>query len=398
MSFRLKSYYLFSVPVDFRLSWGKMGYSRHLIFELEDEKGNKGLGEGVLYNTTHLKMPSFIDKDLIPFLNKNRFKSFKAAREVLGTKFVAFEPAVAFALDTALWDMEGKIKKKASFEIFGGKERAMEITEEIFITSLENTKREAKQLKKNGTKYIKLKVGASLELNSEAIKVVNDIGKGKLKIKLDANRVFNVEQVNKFVSNIKKSNIVLFEEPAGVSFKELQKLKKVFPLPIMLDESIRTIADLNKAIKTNCFDVLNIKLTRLGGITNAREYIKICKRNNIAVSLGCSEELDIGMRAILSLGQAVKKLYGLEGLGNQRLNLYLGNKIKITNGKVSLSKSTIGMGADIDLQDITNKVKDRGGFIYSPNTTSKSIFLAQEFIGIWKTRAENVLLRAQTLV
>ncbi|MBI3558893.1 hypothetical protein HY085_00695 [Candidatus Gottesmanbacteria bacterium] len=76
---KLVNYSLVSIPVPFRLSWGKLGFSRHVFVTLEDKNGRKGRGEGVLYKTTHL--------ELLPFLEKK-------------TKIID-EPALNFALDTA---------------------------------------------------------------------------------------------------------------------------------------------------------------------------------------------------------------------------------------------------------------------------------------------------------
>lgn len=331
MTSRIVDYLLCSVPVPFRLSWGKLGYSRHVFITLVDQTGKRGEGEGVLYKKTHLQVLPFLEGEV-----KN-----------------LDEPAIDFALDTAKLDIEGKIKPVDS--------RKFSITREIFLED-KNIEAKIKDMLSKKTKFVKLKVGAGIDKDRAAISTVNRISKNRLKIRIDANRAYDIENAVILALWAKDNNVILFEEPIDGDFSQISKFREQSGMPVMLDESVQTIDSLKKAIAAKCFDVLNVKLTRLGGITPARKYINLCQKSGIGVYLGCSEELEIGTRAILSLAGDVKDLYGVEGFGVERLAPYKNMAINYHKGGANRQK-----------------------------------FLINEFWGIWKTRYENLLTRIGNL-
>lgn len=318
---------MISIPVPFRLSWGKLGYSRHVFVVIVDEQGRQGVGEGVLYKTTHWQ--------LLPFL--------EAGFPLEPAELLSFEPGLAFAVDTAIRAIEGKINPA---------DYRYPVVREIFLEEkdLENKVREyiAK-----GTKTIKLKVGSGIDRDKNIITRINRAAKSRVKINLDANRAYLLPQALELAAWAKANNVKLFEEPVKGDFKQIGEFRKKSGMPVMLDENIQTLESLNKAIKAECFDILNVKLSRLGGITAAQEYIDRSQQSEIKIYLGCSEELEVGTNAIFTLARSVKNLYGVEGFGRERINPAL-------------------------------------GFSYTPKRDNRELFLVKEFFGVWRTRYENL--------
>lgn len=319
----LANFRLVSIPVPFRLSWGKLGYSRHVFITLADNNGKRGKGEGVLYKTTHL--------DLLPALEKNQ---------------PIDEPGLAFALDTAARDIKG--------EIFPANFKKYSIIREIFIA--DDIESKVADFLAKGTRTVKLKVGAGVEEDKKAMVAINKFSKGRLQINLDANQGYSFKEAVALAKWAKRNNVVLFEEPIHGDFRQLKKFKEETGFPVMLDESIKKLDGLEKAITANCFDILNIKLSRLGGITQAEKYLKRCQKAGIKIYLGCSEELEIGTNAIFTFARSIKDLYGIEGLGTERID-------------------------------------PKQGFSYEPGKNNRQLFLLKEFLGLWKTRLENVILK-----
>lgn len=363
MKIKLVNHYLFSVPVPFRVSWGKLGYSRHIIIILVDAAGKKGIGEGVLYKTTFMETVPYL-KQITRFLKTANFTDYKQIQTQIINKFISFEPAVVFALDTAIRDLQGEITKT--------RPDGISVTEEIFLTEKDLVGKINKFISRKN-KSVKLKVGKNLNKDMQNIQKINEISKGKLKIKIDANRGYSFDQALEAARWGSDNNVVLFEEPINGSFSIVAKLRGQSEIPIMLDESVRTVDDLKQAIKTNCFDVFNLKLTRLGGISASSEYIKICEHSGKKISLGCSEELDVGMSAIFTLASKITNLSGLEGFGTERLGFSVGNP-------------------DFD-KDKLKKASIKKKFPVLEKDQNPAGFLINEFAGIWKTRAENAILR-----
>lgn len=349
MKYKIINYWFVSIPVDFRLSWGKMGYSRHIFLQIENEMGKQGFGEGILYNTTFLNFLPYFKQNI---LTQEYFDSSEVEKHTI------FEPALSFALDSAVRD--------ASSEFLPLTQNS-EITEELFIGG--NISKTIPKFLLKKTKYVKLKVGQKISDDKNHISEINRLSSGKLKIKLDANRGYNFSEAKEISIWGKQNNVILIEEPMSGSFDQIVNLKKEIDIPIMLDESIKTINDLESAIKTDCFDILNIKLTRLGGISGAKKYVDLCHKANKKVSLGCSEELDIGMSVILNYAQQIKDIYGVEGYGPDRLSLSLGPRK--------------------DYIENLNALTQKRGYFGLRKDQNDTLFKVQELYGLWSTKLDN---------
>jgi len=366
------AYYL-SIPVPFRLSWGKLGYSRHVILKLTDAKGNIGWGEGVLYKSTFSK--------LIPEIWRRGIDSIDSS----------FEPAVICAVDMAKWDLKSREENRPLSSFLGAKTKLLEITEEIFIDSEKHTKTQLERILSHGTTSIKLKIGRSVAKDLEMISFVNLLSGGKLKIGLDANRAYKLDQAIELVSKLDGFPIKVIEEPINGTWQDLARLKKETKIPIMLDESIKTLENLDSAIKSDCFSVLNIKLTRLGGISNALKYIDVCKKNKVEVYIGCNEELDLGMQAIIHLGSSIANVFGIEGVGPDRLKCQISDQtFNLISGKLIVSTAP-GLG----IENINLKLNKPGVFLSNSEQSQfqQIIFMLNDSYGVLKTRLENILLK-----
>src|SRR5207237_8682827 len=95
-----------------------------------------------------------------------------------------------------------------------------------------------------------------------------------------------------------------WEEPIAGSFADLARLRSATSLEVILDESIRTLDDLDEALAAGALDGLNVKLGRVGGITSAERFRAACASAGVAVSIGCAEDVGPAMAAILHASAA----------------------------------------------------------------------------------------------
>lgn len=360
MKIRLTNYFLFSVPFDAKVSWGSLGYSRHVIIELEGDNGKKGTGEGVLYRTTHWELLPYLENVVIPYFEKENFTNQENCLALCSRKFTRFEPAVAFALDTGIRQVSSK-QKSSIVEMKAD-------TEQFFLDD-KNLAIKITAMIKRGTRFVKLKGGQKPSEDINNIRHINMLTAKKLAIKLDLNRGYNLREALELASWASSNNVILFEEPVRADFATTSRFRRQSAMPVMLDESIQTLGDLRAAIAAKAIDVLNLKLTRVGGQTSALEYAKICKEKKIAVSIGCNEELDIGMAENFRLAEKLESVYGFEGYGPERLGFSIGNPF--------------------DSRKLYQAAKKNGFRIYRKGDQSKS-FLATEAVNVWKNRLHNV--------
>jgi L-Ala-D/L-Glu epimerase len=198
------------------------------------------------------------------------------------------------------------------------------------------------QLYKRGYKTIKVKVGWDVRTDIEKVKFIHDriIDKG-MKIRIDANQAFSYYDAYKFVTTIPPDHIELFEQP----FKEgnwgdMTKLSKHSPIPLMLDESIYDMNDIDKAIKLQCAEFIKLKLMK---VSSAELFSKMVKKiqefgievvfgNGIATDIGCYQE------AILSAN------LGLETAGE--MNGFLKTVTSVSERAIDFEKNSIYVSSD----------------------------------------------------
>ena len=109
-------------------------------------------------------------------------------------------------------------------------------------------------------------------------------------------------------------------------------------MKIMLDYNMSDIKTIDKALDNDAFDIINIKLSRVGGITRAIPLIERCIEADKQISIGCNEDLGPAMFGILQLSSLIPNYYGTEGVGWYRLkSKILEKEPVIEDGKIELT-------------------------------------------------------------
>ncbi len=110
----------------------------------------------------------------------------------------------------------------------------------------------------------------------------------------------NADEALEMIYFLKENNCLFVEQPLPKNlFEEQKKLFAKTPLPIIADEAIQTIADLD-AIK-EIYHGINVKLMKCGGISKAKELIEVASRNNLKILIGCMSESSCGVSAAAQL-------------------------------------------------------------------------------------------------
>ncbi len=143
---------------------------------------------------------------------------------------------------------------------------------------------------------IKIKVGFARDLD-----FVDYILKHKdCRLRLDANGGWTVDQTIDALRQLRGYPVDFIEQPlTNPEIAELDKIKTKVACSIFLDESVVTVADVDKFAAV--IDGVNVKLMRCGGITLAMEIAERARKHNLKLMLGCMIETAIGITAALHL-------------------------------------------------------------------------------------------------
>lgn len=315
----------FAVPVDFCIALARIRFSHHLLVQVQAEDLT-GIGEGVLYRTPpHRAAGCFRRLVQLPLEHDDLLQASESEREAWMGRLVAASPALAYAVDTALWDLRGKQLGQRVVDLLGGPRRErIPITEQVFIRDWPAAEKELDAILSRGTRRIKVKIGTSPKADLEAVGRVRAFVGPEVEIRIDANRGYTPAEGEPLYRALADLGVLALEEPLSTrDWSSLRRLRERLGVPVILDESILSQDDLRVAIDEEAIDILNIKLTRVGGIAQAWRYAEICREQGVQIAVGCSEDLGLGTAAIMHLAAALPELHSVEGLGPQRLGFDL---------------------------------------------------------------------------
>src|SRR5690625_2155670 len=95
---------------------------------------------------------------------------------------------------------------------------------------------------------------------------------------------------------------MMIEQPlAHDDIVDHAELQAVMETPICLDESIQSFEDARKAVELGSCEVINIKIGRVGGLTEAKRIHDYCLKHDIAVWCGGMLEAGVGRAHSIAL-------------------------------------------------------------------------------------------------
>ncbi len=181
-------------------------------------------------------------------------------------------------LELAVWDLIAKNANMSLSKALGGKKDKIESGVNIGIQKdIPTLLKKIDGFLEFGYKRIKMKIkpGFDYEFLKAVRKEYPD-----LPIMADANSSYTLEDIDLFIK-MDELNLMMYEQPLGYDdIVDHSKLQMVIKTPICLDESIHNIGDARKAIELGSCRVMNIKVGRVGGLTESKKIHDICREHD----------------------------------------------------------------------------------------------------------------------
>jgi len=209
-------------------------------------------------------------------------------------------PSLKASVNLAMYDIIGKMAGMPLFRLLGGYREKIETSVTIGLNSTDLMVKKAKQIVFDGFSIIKIKCGVNVEKDIENILAIREAVGSTIKLRLDANEGYSVEEALRVIKAIeeKGADVELLEQPTKASY--LYSLKEVThqsPVPIMADETALTLKDSFKLLKHEIADMINIKLMKIGGLTNAVKANVLAELADVPIMVGCMNESMAAMSA-----------------------------------------------------------------------------------------------------
>jgi L-Ala-D/L-Glu epimerase / N-acetyl-D-glutamate racemase len=193
------------------------------------------------------------------------------------------------ALDCALWDLEAKISGKRVWEL--ANVPSVDEVETSFTISLNTTERMAAAAKASATSPIlKLKLGGDSS-DLARVEAVREAAP-TARLLIDANESWSPEHYRQIVPALKDLAVQLIEQPFPADSDEvLETLDHL--VPVCADESCHTTTDLPRLM--NRYQVLNVKLDKTGGLTEALRLCHSARESEFQLLIGCMVCTSLGI-------------------------------------------------------------------------------------------------------
>ena len=279
----------------FETSFGRT-YSRRILLTTVHADGVNGWGECVAGEDPYYSS-EWIDsawptmtRYLVPALLNSAVESGRQV-PVLFAKVRAHRMAKA-ALENAVWDAEAQQKQQPLWKLLGGTRREIPCGVSIGIQdSVEQLLEKIQCELAAGYRRIKVKVKPGWDVN-----VLEKIRSrwAEITLSCDANSAYTLDQ-SEHLRSFDQFNLLMIEQPLwDDEIYYHARLQKQLRTAICLDESIVSSRSAAFALEIAACRIINIKVGRVGGFTEARKVHDICQKQNIPVWCGGMLESGVG--------------------------------------------------------------------------------------------------------
>lgn len=196
------------------------------------------------------------------------------------------------AVENAAWDIESQRAGLPLWKHLGGSRREIPCGVSIGIQdSVEQLLDKIERELAAGYQRIKIKIKPGWDVS-----VVERVRArfADVSLMVDANSAYTLEDVALF-RELDRHRLLMVEQPlAHDDMLDHARLQKEISTPVCLDESVRSAEDARKALELGACRVVNIKLGRVGGHSEARRVERVCRERGVPVWCGGMLESGIG--------------------------------------------------------------------------------------------------------
>jgi L-alanine-DL-glutamate epimerase-like enolase superfamily enzyme len=210
---------------------------------------------------------------------------------------------VKSGIDMACWDILGKATGLPVCVLLGGRfGEAVRLYRAISQESPEEMARRVAAYRAEGYTRFQLKVGGNPDVDIERIRAVRALLQPTDRLIADANTGWAQHEAMRVARGVRDVDVYI-EQPCR-TYEECLAVRRHTDHPFVLDESIDSLEMLLRARADFAMDVVNLKISKLGGLTKTKQARDLCVSMGIAMTLEDSWGGDITTAAIAHLAHS----------------------------------------------------------------------------------------------
>jgi L-alanine-DL-glutamate epimerase-like enolase superfamily enzyme len=215
---------------------------------------------------------------------------------------------VKSGIDMACWDLLGKATGQPVCALLGGRfGEDFVLYRAISQADADSMAQSVAGYRAEGYRRFQLKVGGDPNEDVARIRAVRDVLEPTDKLIADANTGWLMHEAARVVRAVDDVDVYI-EQPCD-SYEECLSIRRRTSHPFVMDESINGLDMLMRGHADLAMDVVNIKISKFGGLTKARQARDLCVSLGIAMTLEDSWGGDIITAAISHLAHSTPTEY-----------------------------------------------------------------------------------------
>lgn len=211
------------------------------------------------------------------------------------------------AVEIAVYDLWGQLYEAPLYRLLGGGDPLITTDITISVDYIDKMVADSVSAVDRGFESLKIKVGKDIGVDIERVKAVYAAVEGRALLRLDANQGWSAKQAVYALQTLEDAGVRLELVEQPVKAQDLTGMRYVTErvhTPIMADESVFGPTEVVELIRMRAADIINIKLMKTGGISNAIRIADIAAMYEVECMIGCMLETSISVAAAVHVAVA----------------------------------------------------------------------------------------------
>ena len=275
----------------------------NIIVRIQTDNGLTGYGEApptaAITGDTRGAITGAIHEVLKPLLMGKDLSDFSGVLDLVQKGIVRNTSAKA-ALECALYDLRAQQLKLPLYRLLNGADRELETDVTISVNEPQEMAEDSLRAVGEGFRILKIKVGKDIVKDLDRLKEIRKAVGNEIPLRLDANQGWERKEAVTAIKLLEREgfNLDFVEQPLKAwDLKGMKEIRNQVSTTIVADESLFSPGDALRIIEEEAADMMNIKLMKCGGISQAVKIATLAEVKGMKCMVGCMLESKLAVTA-----------------------------------------------------------------------------------------------------
>ena len=222
------------------------------------------------------------------------------------------------AFEIAVYDLWAQTLNLPLHRALGGSKNRIKTDLTISVNPIPEMVKDAEIAVERGFDHLKIKVGKNAAEDAERLTAVQRAVGSRAMLSIDANQGWSADEAIAIMHQLEGAGLTFDYLEQPVPFADLDGLKKVtdnIATPVLADEAVFSSRDAAKVLEHGAADLINIKLMKSAGISDALHIAALTERYGKECMIGCMLEgpVSVAAAACFAAAQHCVTRFDLDG-------------------------------------------------------------------------------------